>query len=110
MTEKNRSKNAGNMLVYILGAIFLMGLLIVLLKGSFQEGTSIDSDKIIIQAGEVQRYATQIEIATGYILRNNFSETDLRFAHPSAPAGYGLITDQPRRQVFDPSGGGAQYQ
>lgn len=104
-----RKDQSGNILIYIIGAIFLMGILIVLVKGNVQEGTGIDRDKIALKANEVQRYASDLERAVITILQNGYSETDIRFAHSSAPVAYGVITDTPRRQVFDPTGGSAEY-
>lgn len=106
---KNASAQSGNMLLYILGAILLMGLLIVALKGSFQEGSGIDAEKVAIQVAEVQRYGAELERGVAYILSNGYSETDLRFAHPNAASTYGLITDIPARQVFSSTGGGVEY-
>lgn len=108
MPSRSRSDISGNMLIYILGAIFLMGLLIVLLKGSFQEGTGIDAEKVMMQAGELQRYGSEVERGVAYILREGASESELRFANPNTPS-YGLITDTPDRQVFSPDGGGAEW-
>jgi hypothetical protein len=98
---------SGNMLIYILGAIFLMGLLVVLIKGSFQEGTGIDGEKLLIRANEVQRFGSEVERGVRYILQNGYSEDDLRFAQPNTTS-YGLLTDIPGRQVFSPSGGGVE--
>lgn len=104
------SKTAGNMLLYILGAILLLGILIVLVKGSFQEGTGIDGEKISMQVSEVQRYASELERGVNYILHEGNSETDIRFAIPDTnTAPYGDITVTPTHQVFDPSGGGVEY-
>lgn len=103
-----RSSIAGNMLIYILGAIFLMGLLIVALKGSFQEGSGIDPEKTAMLVGQVQRYGAELERGVSYVLRNGYSETDIRFGHPNSPS-YGLITDVPARQVFAPEGGGVEW-
>jgi hypothetical protein len=108
MSLQARSDMSGNMLIYILGAIFLLGLLIVLLKGSFQEGTGIDAEKVMMQAGEIQRYGSEVERGVGYILRDGYSESDLRFANPNT-ASYGLITDTPQRQVFSADGGGVEW-
>lgn len=108
MPAQARSDISGNMLIYILGAIFLLGLLIVLLKGGFQEGTGIDAEKVMMQAGELQRYGSEVERGVGYILRDGASESDLRFANPNT-ASYGLITDTPSRQVFSPEGGGVEW-
>jgi hypothetical protein len=106
--QQNRS-TAGNMFIYIIGAIFLMGLLIVALKGSFQEGSGIDPEKNILLVNQVQRYGAELERGVSYILRSGYSESELRFAHPNAASAYGLITDIPARQVFAPEGGGVEW-
>lgn len=110
MAKDPHKRNSGNMLVYIIGAIFLMGLLIVLLKGSFQEGTGIDPEKNAMRAGELMRYGSELERAVRYIISNGYSESDIRFAHPNglaAYSGYGLIATTPMQQIFSPQGGGA---
>ncbi len=108
MAHSARS-TSGNMLIYILGAIFLMGLLIVLLKGSFQEGTGIDAEKTLITINEVQRYGAELERGVRYIMQNGHSESEIRFARDTTDVGYGLITDRPERQVFSPQGGAVEY-
>lgn len=102
---------SGNIMIYILGAIVLMGLLIILVKGSTTPGAGIDNETTIIRASEVQQYAGELERAIGYILQNNHSEADIRFAATGAPAAYGNIaTDTPlTRQVFAKEGGAANY-
>lgn len=112
MAADLRKANSGNMLVYIIGAIFLMGLLIVLLKGSFQEGTGIDPEKNAMRAGELTRYGSELERAARYIVGNGYSESDIRFAHPTglaAYSSYGLIATTPMQQIFSPQGGGAVW-
>jgi hypothetical protein len=101
-------KNSGNMLVYILGAIFLLGLLIILVKGSFQEGTGIDADKVVLKATQVQQYASELERGVTYVLRNGVSESDLRFAATGASAIYGVYSDT-SSMIFAPTGGGVEY-
>lgn len=96
------------MLVYILGAILLMGILIVVVKGSFQEGTSIDGEQLVVKASQVQQYAGEIERAVGYILNSGYSETALRFA-TNISSTYGDITSIRPRQIFDPQGGAVEY-
>jgi len=98
------------MLVYILGAIFLMGLLVVLVRGSSTPGSGIDAEQLTLRASQVQRYTNELERAVAYILRNGASESDIRFANPSSSGGpYGDISVNPSAQVFDVSGGGATY-
>ncbi len=107
-----RSPESGNIVIYILGAIFLMGLLIVMVRGSSQPGANIDAEGLAIKVSEVQQYANELERAVGFIQQNGYSETDIRFAHPSAHADYnaaGDINDIPARQVFNKSGGGATW-
>jgi len=103
----SRSRS-GNMLVYILGAILLMGILIMLVKGSFQEGTAIDGEQLVIKASQVQQYAGEIERAVGYVLNSGYSEADLRFA-TNISSTYGDITNDPKRQIFVTKGGGVEY-
>lgn len=108
--NRSASKISGNMLIYILGAVFLLGILIVLLKGNFQEGTGIDAEKVGLKVSEVQRYASELERGVNYVIRNGRSESDIRFAIPdSVTTEYGDITSEPDRQVFDPKGGGVEY-
>ncbi len=104
-----RRGERGNILIYILGAIFLMGILLVVMRGSNQQGSNIDEETLMIRVSEVQRYGAELETAVRLIMQNGYSETDLRFAHPNAPSGYGLITDTPARQVFSSEGGAASY-
>lgn len=103
------NSQSGNILIYILGAIFLMGLLVLALKGSSSPGSGIDEENLLIRVSEVQNYGNELERAVRYVIANGYSESDIRFAHPDAAAGYGTITDDPQRQVFSREGGGAQY-
>lgn len=107
MTDKSFQR--GNILIYILGAIFLIGLLIVLMRGSFQEGAGIDAEKNILLATQIQRYGAELERGVRYVLANDYSEADIRFAHPQAAVAYGVITSIPQRQVFAPEGGGVEW-
>ena len=99
----------GNMLIYILGAIFLMGILLVVIRGSGQQGNNIDEEALMIRVSEVQRYGADLENAVRMIMQNGYSEADLRFAATNAASAYGLITDDPGRQVFSSEGGAARY-
>ena len=110
MTPQNLNKNeAGNILIYILGAIFLLGILVVVVKGSSTPGSNIDREALLIRVAEVQAYGQELERAVAYVMRNGHSEADIRFAHPEADPAYGDITDTPTRQVFAREGGGARY-
>lgn len=109
MTARRPSSQSGNILIYILGAIFLLGLLVVISKGSFSPGAGIDQEQLLIRVSEVQDYGQELEQAVSYVLANGHSEADIRFAHPDADSAYGDITDIPSRQVFSRDGGGAKY-
>lgn len=100
---------SGNILVYILGAIFLLGVLTAMVRGSNTPGGGIDEEALIIRASEIQQYGQELERAISYIYQNGHSEADIRFAHPDADSAYGVITDTPTRQVFSIDGGGATY-
>lgn len=103
------SNESGNVLIYILGAIFLLGMLVVMVKGSSTPGANIDKETLMIRVSEVQQYGQELERAVAYIMRNGHSEADIRFAHPDADSAYGDITDTPTRQVFATTGGAAKY-
>lgn len=107
-TPTSPGTQAGNMLVYIIGAIFLLGLLIVLIKGSFQEGTGIEGERVVLKANQVQQYAGELERGVSYVLRNGISEADIRFAAPNALSVYGTYGNDPE-MVFAPVGGGVEY-
>lgn len=100
---------SGNVLIYILGAIFLLGILVIAVKGSSTPGAGIDPEQLMIRVAEVQEYGKELERAVAYVLANGHSESDIRFAHPNADSAYGDITDTPTRQVFSREGGGARY-
>lgn len=105
----HRPSESGNILIYILGAIFLIGALTLMVKGSSTPGAGIDEEALIIKVSEVQQYGQELEQAITYIFQNGHSESDIRFAHPDADSAYGVITDIPTRQVFHRDGGGATY-
>lgn len=99
------------MFVYILGAIFLMGLLIIISKGNMQEGVGIDAEQATLAVTRVQRYTAEIANGVTAILNNGHSETELLFADPDDDTGpYGDIEDNPEQQVFSPQGGNVEYQ
>lgn len=100
---------SGNILIYILGAIFLIGILTVISRGSVTPGAGIDPETLMIRVAEVQEYGKELERAVAFIMANGHSESDIRFAHPDADSAYGVITNIPSRQVFSRDGGGAKY-
>lgn len=102
------ARQSGNIMIYILGAIVLIGLLMVLVKGSFQEGTGIDGEQLLLRANQLQQYAGEIERGVSYILREGVSETEIRFAAPNASSAYGSYSDTPA-MVFAPAGGAVEY-
>lgn len=109
MSLSRTPSQSGNMLVYILGAIFLLGLLVVITKGNYQPGAGIDQEALTMKVSEVRRYGSELERGVNYILQNGQSETAIRFAHPSAAAGYGTYGTTPKAEVFNPAGGGVEW-
>lgn len=110
MNRIDRHSQSGNMFIYIIGAIFLIGLLVVIMRGGFQPGSGIDGEKAVLQATKIRQYASQLEAGVSRVLSNGHSETEIRFAHANADAGYGTPGDIPSRQVFDPEGGAVEWQ
>ncbi len=104
------SPQSGNVLFFILIAIFLMGILTVAIQMSSQSGNeNIDEETMSIRFSQIKQHTAEMENAVRFVFDNGFSETDIRFAHPDAHSDYGDITDTPGRQIFSPSGGGATY-
>lgn len=108
MSHKTQPES-GNILIYILGAIFLIGILTVISRGSVTPGAGIDPETLMIRVSEVQEYGKELERAVSFVMVNGHSESDIRFAHPNAASAYGDITDTPTRQIFSRDGGGARY-
>ncbi|GJL85811.1 MAG: hypothetical protein DHS20C02_15860 [Micavibrio sp.] len=107
----DRPGESGNLLFMILIAVVLIGALTAAIQSTGRpEGANIDKETLVIRASEVQRYASELERAVLFIVQQNGrSEVDIRFGHASAHADYGLITDEPNRQVFHRDGGAAKY-
>lgn len=109
MMTTSHQTQSGNILFYILGAILLLGLLLIATRGDYDPGAGIDHEQLTIKASEVQQYASELEQAVLLILDNGYSESDIRFAHGDAASAYGDISSIPGRQVFDRRGGAAEY-
>ncbi|OIN85634.1 MAG: hypothetical protein AUJ12_08805 [Alphaproteobacteria bacterium CG1_02_46_17] len=106
-----QSRNeAGNIIVYVLLGIILLGLLTVALRNSGGGQDNIDTESLILKAGQTQRYAAELAKGVSILLENHVSEADIRFAHPDAATDYGTITTNPENQVFDVTAGRATYQ
>ncbi len=110
--RQNKRSEQGNMLFMILIAIVLIGLLsAAIMSGNGGDGSNIDKETLIIRASETQRYASEIERGILYIMQNNKSESDIRFAHPDAPSDYGDLSadSDPTDQLFHRDGGAVRY-
>ncbi len=111
-SEKHRQSERGNVLIIVFFAVVLIGILTAAIMGSNRSETAgIDDETLIIRVTEVQRYASELERAVLFIIRNGFSEEDIRFSHPNAHPDYGDLSADldPTDQVFDRSGGGALW-
>ena len=112
IVSDKRHSERGNMLFIILIALVLVGALTAAIMDSGSgEGANIDSETLIIRASEVQRYASELERGILFMMQNDLSESDIRFAHPSAHSDYGDLSADadPSDQMFHRDGGGAAY-
>lgn len=100
---------AGNVIVFVLLAIVLIGLVTAALRGGGLENANIDQETIMINSGRIKSAASEYERAVAFIMQNGASEEDIRFAHALADAAYGNMSTTPEFQVFHPQGGGAEY-
>jgi hypothetical protein len=124
MMRKNRITNTktlrrkserGNILFMVLIAIVLIGTLTAVVSSTGDNnGSGIDQERLALHAGDVQRYASELERGVNYIVQNGLGEEAFRFSIPtntSAPFLYEeLAADtDPRDQMFHPDGGAANY-
>ena len=103
------NKESGNIIIYIIAAIFLIGLLTLLVRGSSTPGGGIDREALILKASEVRSYAAELERGVQFVLQNGASETQISLAHPNHSSTYGTYGTTPEFEVFHPNGGGAEW-
>lgn len=104
-----QASQRGNMFIMIFLAIIMAGLLTIAIRGSSGGRQSVSQETLMIESAQAARYGADLQQAVQIILRNGASETDLRFAAPSAAAEYGTISTTPEFQIFSKSGGAALY-
>jgi hypothetical protein len=108
--QSKSQEEAGSLLLYILIGIVLIGALTIALRNSGSGTGNIDKEDLILKAGQVQRYGSELAASVTETLSNSvISETTIRFAHPDAPVEYGDITGNPPSEVFSKEGGKANY-
>lgn len=100
---------SGNILIYILLGIVLIGLLTVALRQGGDPGKDLDGERMTITASQVQDYASLLQGGVNSLIERGVSEADLRFAHPKNISGYGTITTTPTNQVFHPDGANVAF-
>jgi hypothetical protein len=105
-----KNNQSGNVIFFILLGILLLGLLTAALRSSGIEGSKIDGETMSIAVSQMKDQANAIERGVAFIIQNGASESDIRFAHADAPAGYGNDpTVGARFQLFSREGGGVEY-
>lgn len=103
------SGQSGNVIVFILMAVVLIGVITAAIRSGGNERANIDQETLVIRAADVRQHASEFERAVAYLLQNGISESAIRFAHGDAPSDYGSISTTPEAQVFSRAGGGAAY-
>lgn len=104
-------QEGGNVLIFILLAIVLIGALTAAIQSTSNHTANIDKETVILRLTEAQRTASEISRAVTYIMQNGKSESDIRFSSPDADVEYGdLDADTDKTdQVFHRDGGAAIY-
>jgi hypothetical protein len=108
--QHERAQENGNVIVFILIAVVLIGVVTAAIRSGGGESANIDSEQTAIRLSEVRQYASSLERGVAFIMQNGASEYDIRFAHADAPSHYGNINTTPDKQVFSRLGGGVAYQ
>ena len=106
---RNRHGESGNVIVFILMAVVLIGVVTAAIRSGGGERANIDQEQLVIRAAEVRQHASEFERAVAYLIQSGVSEYDIRFAHGNAPSTYGTVSDTPEHQAFSRAGGGAEY-
>lgn len=99
----------GNIIFYVLIGIVLIGLLTMAVRNTGGMKDNINSEDLSLKAAQIQRYGAALAQSVAILSDHHISESDLRFAHPDAANDYGVITDDPTRQIFAKEGGKAAY-
>lgn len=108
--NNHRVSERGSLLVYILLGIVLLGALAVALRNTGAGGSKdIDREDMVLKAGQVQRYGSELTSAVNDLIANGVSESDIRFADDDAPTEYGNVTVNPQNQIFGKQGAKATY-
>jgi hypothetical protein len=107
------AKTSGNVLVFILLALFLTGALTAfLMRNSGQSDETGDTERATIQAAEVMRYGSGIASTVEKLILNGCSESQISFYSSgwSVPSDYENTFSPSSGDkscfVFDPAGGG----
>ncbi|MAQ71511.1 MAG: hypothetical protein CL565_04875 [Alphaproteobacteria bacterium] len=102
-------KTDGNIFFYILLGVFLFGALTYALMQDDVSSSDTSLEEMNVAYSQILQYQGELRQAVQNIFDNGASETDIRFAHPSASSDYGSIGNKPQFQVFSPEGGAATY-
>ena len=116
--SKYRSKESGNVLFLILIAVALFAALSYAVTQSTRSGSNdANREKTLVSSSQVTQYPSGVRTAVLRMVLNGVSPEDLYFDPPSNfCAGASCIddsdanTDDEKRAVFHPRGGGAPYQ
>lgn len=103
------NRQSGNIIFFILLAIFLIGIVTAALRSGGLEGAAVDREDLTIKVSQVRQNAAEIEHAVNLVMQNGISENDITFAQADAPSDYGIPGSNPKAEVFNAAGGGARY-
>ena len=104
-----KRSQSGNIIFFILLAIFLIGLVTAALRSTGIESAAIDREDVTIKVSQVRQNAAEIEHAVNLVMQNGISENDISFASTDAPSDYGTPNSNSKAEIFNASGGAARY-
>ena len=108
--SKARSAEQGNILLYILIAIVMIGLLTVALRDSGGLSQNVDTEKMDAEAANLIKFSAEMQNGARLLLEKGLSETSIRTAYPGGDTtDYGNITSNPQNQLFSGQGGQVNY-
>ena len=104
-----KKPESGNVIFFILLAIFLLGLVTAALRSTGIESAGIDREDVSIKVSQIRQNAGEYEHAVNLVMQNGISENDISFAALDAPSDYGTYNSNPKAEIFNTGGGAARF-
>lgn len=108
--EQSSAGERGNVMIYILIAIALLGALVMAVaQGGRGGANAVTEERENAMAMQILSFGDTVEKAVTQLRLRGTKLDVLRFSHPDLPAAYGVFGAAPLDEVFNPQGAAAVY-